>query len=115
MSRSIVRTAAAVATAAALAGAPAALARPADQGARLPAAVQLTPAQIRALHGHIPPEPFDYYVAPAPVSASHHTQSGGSTTPVPWIAGGAAALLFALFGLVRFGGVRPHRRRQPAA
>jgi hypothetical protein len=114
MSRQIVRTAAVFAAAAALAGAPTASARPAVEGP------QLNYAQLKAIHGHVPPEPLGYYTA-RPVQTLpggrpvHLTAPAGSTSPVPWIAGGVAALLFAAFGIVRFTGVRPQRRRQPAA
>jgi hypothetical protein len=117
MSRSIVRTAAAVATAAALAGAPAAFARPADQGARLPAAVpHLTLAQLKAVDGHQPPAPPISSPVFTRVTPVHSTQPGGNgTSPVPWIAGGVALLLFTAIGVFRYTGVRPARRRQPAA
>ncbi|HEU4978731.1 MAG TPA: hypothetical protein VFT42_07545 [Solirubrobacteraceae bacterium] len=117
MSRSsIVRTAVTFAAAAALAGAPAASARPADQGAQLPATIpQLTLAQLKAVDGHQPPAPIVTYVAPTSLAPAQQAGPGGGTSPVPWIAGGVAALLFAAFGLARFTGVRPTRRRQPAA
>ena len=111
MSRSILRTAAALAAVVALAAAPAAQARPRGEGP------QLNYAQLKAIHGHVPPEPFDHYTtAPVKVSPVQSTNDGGGTSPVPWIAGGIAALLFAGLGIVRYTGVRPaRRRRQPAA
>jgi hypothetical protein len=110
MSRSILRTAAALAAVAALAAAPGAQARPASEGP------QLNYAQLKAIHGHVPPEPLGYHTA-APVERApvQSTSPGGGSSPVPWIAGGVALLLFAGVGLVRFTGVRPARRRQPAA
>ncbi|HEU4978729.1 MAG TPA: hypothetical protein VFT42_07535 [Solirubrobacteraceae bacterium] len=111
MSRSTIRTAAALAATAALAGAPVAQARPAIEGP------QLNYAQLRSIHGHVPPEPLGYVtsapVKVAPVRAT--SPPAGGTSPVPWIAGGIAALLFAGIGLLRFSGVRAQRRRQPAA
>jgi hypothetical protein len=112
MFRSIIRTTAALAAAAAFAGAPVATAHVATDGP------QLNYAQLRAIHGHVPPEPLgvatynDQQVRTAPVQAS---SPGSSTSPVPWIAGGVALLLFAGLGFARFTGVRPLRRRQPAA
>lgn len=116
MSRSILRTAAVITSTAALAGAPAAFARPADNVVvkPAPAAPHLTLAQLKAVDGHQPPAPLvtTPRVPAAPLTAA---QPGGGTTAVPWIAGGAALLLFAAFGIVRFSGVRPLRRHQPAA
>lgn len=116
MSRSTVtRSVATLVAAAALAGAPAASARPAVEGP------QLNYTQLKAVHGHVPPEPLGYYTArpvqSLPSGRPVHLPStgGGSTSPVPWIAGGIAALLFAALGVARFTGVRPQRRRQPAA
>lgn len=117
MFRSTFRTAAAVASVAALAGAPAAFARPAD-GVAVPAppapVPHLTLAQLKAVDGHQPPAPIVTYAAPSRPAPLPQAGPGGGTSPVPWIAGGVAALLFAAFGLTRFTGVRP-ARRQPAA
>jgi hypothetical protein len=115
MSRQIVRTAAVFATAVALSGAPAAFARPADQGTKLPATVpQLTLAQLKAVDGHQPPAPVLRAPASQPVAPAVTAQPGGGTSSTPWIAGGAALLLFAALGIFRFSGLRPVRR-QPAA
>jgi hypothetical protein len=56
MRRSI-HTTVAVTAAVALAGAPAAVARPAQDFGPSDAAPQLTPAQLRAIDGHLPPDP----------------------------------------------------------
>jgi hypothetical protein len=121
MSRSITRIIAIAVATGALAAAPGAMARPADQGVRLaPATSQQLPAPavVPSRVGPSAQLPDPAFVASRAPSASAPVQAtpdGGSTSPVPWIAGGVALLLFTAYGVFRYTGTRPARRRQPAA
>jgi hypothetical protein len=116
--RSIRLTAVLTATAA-LAAAPAAFARPADQGVQAAPVVQQLHDPPLVHYGLGPsaqlPAPAVVTYSPPVASTPVQAEPGGGSSPIPWIAGGAALLLFAAYGVFRFSGVRPSRRHQPAA